>query len=247
MACCLRARRDRAPELGSQAASPGARAACRVPAASAQGAAARSRQGYRGVMRRLPSGECEDRDPTGLRRRTRQPDPGCSRAGRRLGRSDSLQQHQGQGPKGHSPRRFFGSLHALRSARARDGGGDERHRRTWGVGPLWWNLSDLLRLRPPRDPAVGLHGGRRHLCHDPRFDRARRGWSDPSAGRASGGAAGDTRSLCLPPRRCGRDCGVLVFGAAPARRAVAPRLDPPVAAAAAPRSGLGELLSAGCL
>ena len=59
----------------------------------------------------------------------RHPDTGGARAGRRLGRSDAVEQHQGQGPEGRPPRRFLRPLHPLRGARARHGGGDERHRR----------------------------------------------------------------------------------------------------------------------
>ena len=49
-------------------------------------------------------------------------------------------------------------------------------------------------MRPARD-----------LRDDPRFDRARRGRPDPSAGRASGGAARHPQSQRLPPGRLGRD------------------------------------------
>ena len=59
-----------------------------------------------------------------------------------------VEQHQGQGSEGGPARRFFRPLHPLRRARARHGGGDERHRRAWRADPLWRHLSDLLRLLP---------------------------------------------------------------------------------------------------
>ncbi len=53
-------------------------------------------------------------------------------------------------------------------------------------------------------PAIrlsALMGARRHLCDDPRFDRARRGRADASAGRASGGVARDPGLYVYPPGR----------------------------------------------
>ncbi len=87
--------------------------------------------------------------------------------GRRLGRSDPVQQHQGQGSEGGPARRLFRPLHPLWRARARHGGGDERHRRAWRAHSLWRHLSDLLRLLPPLDPAVSVFEARRRLCDDP--------------------------------------------------------------------------------
>ena len=111
-----------------------------------------------------------------------------------------LEQHQGQGPERGPPRRFCRPLHPLRRARARHGGGDERHRRAWRAHSLWRHVPVLHRLLPPVDPLVGVHEPRRHLCDDPRFDRARRGRADPSAGRASGGVARDPRALLFTAR-----------------------------------------------
>ncbi len=133
------------------------------------------------------------------------------------------------------PRRLFRPLYPLRGARARDGGGDERHCRAWRADPLWRDIPDIFRLCPALDPARLIDGGRRHLCDDARFDRARRGRPDPSAGRAFGRVAGDPGPLRLPPGRPGRDRRMLGSGAATARRPVLARSDPPIAPAAAAR------------
>ena len=111
-------------------------------------------------------------------------------------------------------------LHPLRRPRARHGGGDERHRAAWRLHPLWRHVPHLRRLQPPRDQAGGADGHPRHPCDDARFHRTGRGWPHPSAGRASGIAAGDPQSAGVPARRCRRDRGSLGLRAAGARQPV---------------------------
>ena len=65
-----------------------------------------------------------------------------------------------------APRRLFRPLYPVRSARARDGGGDERHRRAWRADPLCWDVPHIFRLCPALDPAGRLYGGPRYLCDD---------------------------------------------------------------------------------
>ena len=113
-----------------------------------------------------------------------------------------------------------------------------------GVHPLWRHLPGLLRLLPAGDPPLGAAAGPGRLRDDPRFDRARRGWADPPADRASRRPAGDPQSRRLPPGRRGRDRGMLGAGARAARRAVAARADPPEPAAAPARAVRGESLRA---
>ena len=80
----------------------------------------------------------------------------------------------------------------------------------------------LHRLLPSLAAALGADGDQGRERVHPRFDRPRRGWPDPSAGRASGGDAGDAEFLHLASRRQRRDCRVLAGGA----RARALALDP---------------------
>ena len=110
--------------------------------------------------------------------------------------------------------------------------------------PLRRHLPDLLRLLPAGDPAGGADGPARDLRADPRFDRARRGRPDPSAGRASRGAARDPGPARVPAGRCGRDRGVL--GAWRWCAPTGPRAgaDPPGAAGAAHRRPTRSICSA---
>ena len=110
-----------------------------------------------------------------------------------------------------NPRRLFGQdaegpFHPLRHPRARHGGGPERHLPAWRLCAERRHLPGVHRLCPPGDAARGADGNRRGLCHDPRFDRARRRRPDPSAGRASRGAARHSQHARVPPLRCDRGC-----------------------------------------
>ena len=80
-------------------------------------------------------------------------DRGRPRAGRRLCRSHPLEQHQRQGPRGRSPRRLRRPLRPLRHARARHGGGDERHGAAWRHHPLWRHLPASSPTMPARRSA----------------------------------------------------------------------------------------------
>src|SRR5215471_18385220 len=191
-------------------------------------------------MRRIPGEERASRDAAGLGHGARHVDPRRARARRRLRRSDTIEQYEGQRSEGRPPRRLFRPLHPLRRARARNGGGDEWHRRARRSYSLWRDVPDLLRLRAAVDPARRVHGRRRHLCDDPRLDRAWRRRPDAPAGRASGGLARDAGALRLPPRRPGRDRGMLGARITKARRPVPLSPHPAIGALIAPRAGFRE-------
>ena len=154
-----RARRRRAAGMGAAPRRRAGRQARRVPAPHEGRIAGRFRRGDRQGVRRFPRQERQDRDPPGLGRGARRAGAGGAGADRRLGRSDAVEQHQGQGQGRRQARRLRRPLHPLRRARARDGGGDERHRRAWRADPLWRHVPDLHRLLPPGDPSVGADGG----------------------------------------------------------------------------------------
>ncbi len=80
------------------------------------------------------------------------------------------------------------------------------------------------------------------FTHD--FDRPRRGWPDPSAGRASGGDAGDAEFLCLAACRQRRDRRVLAGGAQARAFAFDPRADPAGSAGASDHACGGKLVRA---
>ncbi len=207
------ARRQDAPGLGNPPRRARRWQASGIPASPERQAAARSRQDGRRHLRGFPRQERQAGDPPGLGRGARRAGAGGARTARRLGRPDPVEQHQGQGRGRGQARRFLRPLHALGRARDGHGRGDERHRRAWRAHSLWRHLSHLHRLRQGCDPPVGADGGRRHLCDDARFDRARRGRADASAGRASRGAARDAAPQRVPPGRRGRDRRVLGIGA----------------------------------
>ena len=56
-----------------------------------------------------------------------------------------------------------------------------------------------LPIMPVGHAAVGSDGSAGNLRHDPRFDRAWRGWPDASADRTSGNASGDARINVFRP------------------------------------------------
>src|SRR3546814_18555175 len=77
-------------------------------------------------------------------------------------------------------------------------------------------------------------------CDDARFDRARRGWADPPADRASAKPARDARSRRLSPVRYHRDRRMLAARARSRRRSVAARAHPAEFAAIAGRRQIGR-------
>ena len=154
------------------------------------------------------------------------------RPDRRLGRPHRLRWHPDQAARDHQARRLRRQLHPLRRARARHGGGDERHGAAWRHRAVWRHIPRVHRLLPPVDPAVGADAAARDLCDDPRFDRSGRGRPDPSADRASGGAARHAQSQRHAPGRFGRMRRVLGAGAARQADAHHPGADPPGRAAA---------------
>ena len=103
-----------------------------------------------------------------------------------------------------TPGDYRRQLHPLRRPRARHGRGHERLGTSWRYRALRRHLPRVLRLLPALDQALGDDGAARDLCADPRFHRARRGWSDPSAGRAPRGVAGHPQPQRVPACRFGR-------------------------------------------
>ena len=91
-------------------------------------------------------------------------DPGTDR---RLRRPDAQQQHAGEEHGRRPARQLQRPLRPFRRARARHGGGDERHDAAWGHHPLWRHVHDLQRLLPPRDPSGGADEVPDDLHHDP--------------------------------------------------------------------------------
>ena len=101
---------------------------------------------------------------------------------------------------GRQPRR---QEHALRHPRARDGRDHERPVAVEAAA-VRRDLLHLQRLRAARDPALGADGAADGLRLHARRDGRRRGRPDPSAGRAPGLAARDSRPRHAAARRCQR-------------------------------------------
>ncbi len=153
-----------------------------------------------GAMQRRELPEGWDRDVPfvrGRRKGDRHPqgvEPGPERdrrqrpvAAQRLGRPDRLDlgPPRREAQRRRLPARQPGRPPAsLRDPRARVGGDLERTL-ALEAAPVVVDVPDLLRLRAPRDPAVGADGdpGDPHL--HARLDRPRRGRPDPPAGRAA--------------------------------------------------------------
>ena len=154
---------------------------------------------------------------------------------RRLGRPHRLQQHPAEGMKALSAADYRRPLHPLRRARARHGGGHERHGAAWRNHSLFGHLPGVLRLLPAGHPARRADGPAGDPCDDPRLDRPRRGRADAPAGRASGSAAGDPQSAGVSALRCGRDGRVLAARARSAHTAERAGADAAEPAAAAHR------------
>ncbi len=236
-------RRRRARRLAGPARRAGGVAPGRVRAGPGGYAARRVRPGSARAQGAPGRGQAELGDP--------QVEPGGARgvhrggpgADRRLGRSHRLGQHQDQDDGADDARRSGRPLCPLRRARARDGGGHERHGAAQGRDPLRRHVPDLLRLLPAGDPARRPDGPAGDLRPDPRFDRARRGWPDPSAGRASGRAARDPEPRRVPPGGRGRDRRVLGAGAGPRGRAIGAGADPAEPAGAAHHARGGQPLA----
>ncbi len=95
-----------------------------------------------------------------------------------------------------------------------------------GFIPVWFDLSDLLRLHAPGDPAGGTDGAARRACVHARQHRRRRGRAHASAGGTTGEPARDSESHRDPPRRRQRNRGRLARRAGNARAAGAAGVDP---------------------
>ena len=183
----------------------------RAPSSSGASRAARAgaRSGDRGAEGEARGRAADHRDPQGVGAGAGSDHGSRARAGAGLGGPDALQQHQDEEPDGGVARRLFRPLHPLRHPRARHGRGHERADAAWRAGAGRRDLHGVHRLLPPGHPHGRADGHPRHLRHDARFHRPRRGWPDPSAGRASRRAAGDPQPQRVPPGRSGRDGRVL--------------------------------------
>ncbi len=179
--------------------------------------------------RRQPAEGC---DAQGVGAGARGDQPGAPGHNRRFGGPHRLEQYQDQGTRYPNQRGLFRPLPLLRNPRVRNGLRDERNGAAWRCRSLRRNLSGFLRLLPPRHPPRRPPGDSGRLPDDPRFDRPRRGWADPPAGRAYDQPQTDPESCRLPSGRCGRDGGMLGAVAGAARRSVFARAHAPEPAAA---------------
>ena len=121
----------------------------------------------------------------------------------------------------------------LRDPRARVGGDLQRPLALQAAAAVV-HLPDLLRLRPPGDPALGADGAAGDPPLHARLDRPRRGRPDPPAGRAARRPAGDPRPRRDPARRRQRGGRGLAGGTRPQPPAGRPRPHAPGRAGARP-------------
>ena len=170
-------------------------------------------EGAEGAQEGIAGDAAEYRHPQIVRTGDRGDRAGDAGISGRLRRSHRLQQQQGEIRGRLLGQDAEGPLHPLRHPRARHGGGHERHLPAWRIRAERRHLPGVHRLCPPGDAAGGADGRRRGLCDDPRFDRPRRRRADPSAGRASRGAARHPQYARVPSLRRGRGGGVLGAGA----------------------------------
>ena len=208
------ARRRSAQQARAQGLGQAVRGASRRQALGIRAPHARRASGGAQCRRARREGEARQgaeghRHPRGQRVRAGEPHSGGAGDGRRLRRSHRLQQHPHQVDAGDDGAGLFRPLHPLRRARARHGGGDERHGAAWRHHSLFRHVPGVLRLLPARHPAGGADGPARHPRHDARLDRARRGRADAPAGRAAGRVARDPEPQGVPAVRRGRDAGML--------------------------------------
>ena len=144
--------------------------------------------------------------------------------------------------KGNHGRRLLRPLHPLGHPRARDDCGMQRLRRAWRLHPLRGVVFLLHRLLPALAEDRGADEGEGRACVHPRLDRPWRGWPDPSAGRASGGDAGDAEFLCLAACRQRRARRMLAGGAQARAFAFDPRADPAGSAGTSDHACGGKLV-----
>ena len=235
-----RARRGRAHRLGRPACEPSGRTARRIRApARRRIAGRRSAPPSRRIKEKLAAAPREIATRVRLRVRAGSLDGRGAGDGRRIGRPHRLQQHHGR----RAWRRFRAARPAGRfihygmrehgMAAAMNGmalhGGIIPYSGTFLV------FSDYCR---PAIRLAALMGQRviHVMTHD--FDRTWRGWADPPAGRASGGAARHAESPGVPAMRRGRDRGMLgtrPHGAPVAERAGAHAAEPAAVAHRASR------------
>ncbi len=233
-----RPRRGRAPRLGSPAAVAAGRTPRRVPAPPAERAA----PGLDQAIAKL----CDDFREANAKIATRQASGTVLDTLTKVvpelvgGSADLTPSNNTKAKDQKDVRRGDFSGHYIRYGVREHGmaaamNGIAVHRGLIPYGGTFLTFSDYARPSIRLAAFMGV-GVIYVMTHD--FDRARRGRADASADRASCRFAGDAGPLCLSPGRPGRDRRVLGVGSASARRAVASRLDPPTAAAAARRSEL---------
>jgi transketolase len=104
-----------------------------------------------------------------------------------------------KGTEDFTPENRTWPLHPLRRARARHGGGDERHGAARRRHALWRHVPrSFADYSRPADPPGGAHGRARDPRDDARFHRPGRRRPDAPAGRAPRRAARDPQPLRLP-------------------------------------------------
>ena len=188
-----------------------------------------------GAARRLGRRPHDVRDGRRDRDAERQPgrDPGArpasARAVRRRRRPVRVEPDRRQGRAGLQRRRGRPEP-PLRGPRARHGRHRQRHRLPRRVHPLLRDVPDVQRLHARERPAGVAVGAPRHLRLDPRFGRARRGRTDPPAGRALRRPPGHPQPVVRPAGGRERDRGRLGARGRAHRRARGARPDPPEAA-----------------
>ena len=173
-------------------------------------AAARASRGLGLGDPRVRSRREGGRDPQGRPPGARLDRPQGSLAAERLRRPHRLGRERARLRRGgRLPAHRPGRAHPpLRDPRARVGGDLQRPLALEAAAGLV-DVPDLLRLRPPGDPALGADGAAGDPLVQPRLDRARRGRPHPSAGRAARLAAGDPEPERDPPLRRQRGGGGL--------------------------------------
>jgi hypothetical protein len=176
-----------APTGTSAWPSTGRRTPSSRPSSSARACAGAARR----LARRAADLDGKAATRQALRRGDQRPRPGAARAVRRVRGPGRIQQHRRGGRGRLRRRRPARAQPALRRPRARDGLDGQRHGAARRDHPLRRDVPGVHRLLPAGDPARVADAAAGRLRDDPRLDRARRGRTDPPAGRAPHGAAGD--------------------------------------------------------
>jgi transketolase len=236
----------RAFRMPAMSPMPGAQAGTRAGTDHAQWRGRLSASRTRGFTRRM-DGRCpRDRPATPISMAARRPaecrDPQASELAlesinascpRRsaVGRPHRFEQYQNKGPEAltkddYSGRYIYYGIREFGMAAAMNG--MALHGGIIPYGGTFLIFSDYCR---PAIRLSALQQVARRLCHDPRFDRSRRGRPDPLSRSSNWLALGRSPISRSSARGRGRDGRMLVAGAEPAGRPVAARADPPESSA----------------